>query len=67
MRRMRISTVRDLTRRHQIRWLSEDISNHPDSGRRQTQRGGSAESTLGAGGCLSSEGLRAAGVGMRGQ
>ncbi|KAG0704451.1 hypothetical protein DFH29DRAFT_873681 [Suillus ampliporus] len=61
----RSSTVRDLTRRHQTRWLSEDISNNPDSGRRQTQRGGSAESTLGAGGRLVGEGLRAAGIGMR--
>ncbi|KAG2146263.1 hypothetical protein DEU56DRAFT_787211 [Suillus clintonianus] len=61
----RSSTVRELTRRHQTRWLSEDISNLPDSGRRQTQRGGSAESTLGAGGRLVGEGLRAAGIGMR--
>ncbi|KAG1728531.1 uncharacterized protein EDB91DRAFT_1060520 [Suillus paluster] len=61
----RSSTVRDLTRRHQTRWLSDDISNPPDSGRRQTQRGGSAESTLGAGGRLVGEGLRAAGIGMR--
>ncbi|KAG1780693.1 hypothetical protein EV702DRAFT_1194166 [Suillus placidus] len=37
----------------------------PDSGRKQTQRGGSAESTLGAGGRLLGEGLRAAGIGMR--
>ncbi|OJA10862.1 hypothetical protein AZE42_06837, partial [Rhizopogon vesiculosus] len=61
----RSSTVRDLTRRHQTRWLSDDISAHPDSGRRQTQRGGSAESSLGAGGRLVGEGLRAAGIGMR--
>lgn len=61
----RSSTVRDLTRRHQTRWLSDDISSQPDSGRRQTQRGGSAESKLGAGGRLVGEGLRAAGIGMR--
>lgn len=61
----RSSTVRDLTRRHQTRWMSEDISSHPDTGRRQTQRGGSAESSLGAGGRLVGEGLRAAGIGMR--
>ncbi|KAG2046586.1 hypothetical protein BDR06DRAFT_964945 [Suillus hirtellus] len=59
------STVRELTRRHQTRWLSDDISSLPESGRRQTQRGGSAESTLGAGGRLAGEGLRAAGIGMR--
>ncbi|KAG2138599.1 uncharacterized protein EDB93DRAFT_1253304 [Suillus bovinus] len=59
------STVRELTRRHQTRWLSDDISNLPDSSRKQTQRGGSAESTLGVGGRLVGEGLRAAGIGMR--
>jgi hypothetical protein len=51
------STVHDLTRRHQTRRLSEDISNHPDSGHRQPQRGGSAESTLGVGGHFVGEGL----------
>ncbi|OAX34499.1 hypothetical protein K503DRAFT_859165 [Rhizopogon vinicolor AM-OR11-026] len=56
------STVRDLTCRHQTRQLSDDISTHPDSCRRQTQRGGSAESSLGAGGRLVGEGLRAAGI-----
>lgn len=61
----RSSTVRELTRRHQTRWLSDDIPSLPDSGRKQTQRGGSAESTLGAGGRLLGEGLRAAGIGMR--
>ncbi|KAG2038154.1 hypothetical protein BDR03DRAFT_955301 [Suillus americanus] len=61
----RSSTVRELTRRHQTRWLSDDVSGLPDSGRKQTQRGGSAESTLGAGGRLVGEGLRAAGIGMR--
>ncbi|KIJ60207.1 hypothetical protein HYDPIDRAFT_117468 [Hydnomerulius pinastri MD-312] len=70
-RSTRSSTVRDLTRRHQTRWLSDDISNNtPDSGRRQAQRGGSAESALngssGAAGRLAGEGLRAAGIGMRG-
>ncbi|KAF9222950.1 hypothetical protein BS17DRAFT_782867 [Gyrodon lividus] len=69
----RSSTVRDLTRRHQTRWLSDDLSNNanpPDNGRRQAQRGGSAESALnggaGAGGRLAGESLRAAGIGMRG-
>jgi hypothetical protein len=67
----RSSTVRELTRRHQTRWLSEDLSADPDvdddiPGRRQTQRGGSAESPLAslAGGARSlvGEGLRAAGI-----
>ncbi|KAH7885464.1 hypothetical protein F5I97DRAFT_1393379 [Phlebopus sp. FC_14] len=67
----RSSTVRDLTRRHQTRWLSDDISNNaPDSGRKQAQRGGSAESPLnggsGAAGRLAGESLRAAGISMRG-
>ncbi|KIJ17565.1 hypothetical protein PAXINDRAFT_167568 [Paxillus involutus ATCC 200175] len=67
----RSSTVRDLTRRHQTRWLSDDLSNNAvDSGRRQAHRGGSAESGLngsaGAGGRLAGEGLRAAGISMRG-
>ena len=70
-RSARFSTVRDLTRRHQTRWLSDDISgNAPDGGRRQSQRGGSAESALnggtGATGRLAGESLRAAGIGMRG-
>lgn len=61
----RSSTVRELTRRHQTRWLSDGMSSLPDSSRKQTQRGGSAESILGAGGRLVGEGLRAAGIGMR--
>ena len=69
-RSARFSTVRDLTRRHQTRWLSDDLSgNNPDGGRRQSQRGGSAESALngiGATGRLAGESLRAAGIGMRG-
>lgn len=70
-RSTRFSTVRDLTRRHQTRWLSDDLSgNAPDGGRRQSQRGGSAESALngsvGATGRLAGESLRAAGIGMRG-
>ncbi|KAF8443218.1 hypothetical protein L210DRAFT_3535129 [Boletus edulis BED1] len=70
-RSTRFSTVRDLTRRHQTRWLSDDLSgNAPDSGRRQSQRGGSAESALNGGagvtGRLAGESLRAAGIGMRG-
>lgn len=70
-RSTRFSTVRDLTRRHQTRWLSDDLSgNAPDAGRRQSQRGGSAESALnggaGATGRLAGESLRAAGIGMRG-
>lgn len=44
--------MRELTRRHQTRWLSEDMSGEVDAddasgGRRQTTRGGSAESPLG--------------------
>ncbi|KIK90898.1 hypothetical protein PAXRUDRAFT_150873 [Paxillus rubicundulus Ve08.2h10] len=67
----RSSTVRDLTRRHQTRWLSDDLSNNAaDGGRRQVHRGGSAESGLngsaGAGGRLAGESLRAAGISMRG-
>lgn len=70
-RSTRFSTVRDLTRRHQTRWLSADLSgNAPDGGRRQSQRGGSAESALnggvGAPGRLAGESLRAAGIVMRG-
>lgn len=70
-RSTRFSTVRDLTRRHQTRWLSDDLSGSaPDSGRRQSQRGGSAESALngsaGVTGRLAGESLRAAGIGMRG-
>jgi hypothetical protein len=70
-RSTRFSTVRDLTRRHQTRWLSDDIpGNALDGGRRQSQRGGSAESALnggaGATGRLAGESLRAAGIGMRG-
>ncbi|OJA17879.1 hypothetical protein AZE42_09189 [Rhizopogon vesiculosus] len=61
----RSSTVLDLTCRHQTRWLSDDMSSHPDSGRRQTQRGGSAESLLRAGVHLVGEDLRTAGIGMR--
>lgn len=70
-RSARFSTVRDLTRRHQTRWLSDDLSgNVADGGRRQSRRGGSAESALngvtGATGRLAGESLRAAGIGMRG-
>lgn len=70
-RSTRVSTVRDLTRRHQTRWLSDDLSgNAPDGGRKQSQRGGSAESALnggvGATGRLAGESLRAAGIVMRG-
>lgn len=70
-RSTRFSTVRDLTRRHQTRWLSDDLSgNALDSGRKQNQRGGSAEAALNGGagvtGRLAGESLRAAGIGMRG-
>ncbi|PBK75253.1 hypothetical protein ARMSODRAFT_1000886 [Armillaria solidipes] len=72
----RSSTVRDLNRRHQTRWMSEDLSatsptddnDVPVIGRRQTPRGGSAESalTVGAKGrSLAGEGLRAAGIGLK--
>lgn len=71
-RSTRSSTVRELTRRHQTRWLSEDLNGDPDAdedihgnGRRQSIRGGSAESPLGGlpgGRSLVGEGLRAAGI-----
>ncbi|KAJ7214048.1 hypothetical protein GGX14DRAFT_444900 [Mycena pura] len=70
----RASTVRDLARKHQTRWLSEDMSSNNDTNangglereRRQSLRGGSAESALGAGRSLIGEGLRAAGLAGRG-
>ncbi|KZP18936.1 hypothetical protein FIBSPDRAFT_863294 [Athelia psychrophila] len=69
----RSSTVRELTRRHQTRWLSEDLSgevNGPENdedgdGRRQAPRGGSMESPLGnlvGVRSLAGESLRAAGL-----
>lgn len=80
-------SVRELSRRHQSRWLSEDLSStsglgdihdgeesdlnaaiSPSGliyGKRQTLRGGSAESALGAGRSLVGEGLKAAGIGAR--
>lgn len=73
----RSSTVRELTRRHQTRWLSEDLSgdtgdrdadefvNGSGSGRKQKLRSGSTESPLGPvslGRSLVGEGLRAAGI-----
>ncbi|KAK0202119.1 hypothetical protein DFS33DRAFT_1489916 [Desarmillaria ectypa] len=72
----RSSTLRDLNRRHQTRWMSEDLSaasptddnDGPAIGRRQSLRGGSAESglTVGARGrSLAGEGLRAAGIGLK--
>ena len=72
----RSSTVRELTRRHQTRWLSEDLAVEHDQeqgvalGRRQSVRSGSAESPLnggfGMGRSLVGEGLRAAGIGKKG-
>ncbi|KAK7048810.1 hypothetical protein R3P38DRAFT_2871443 [Favolaschia claudopus] len=72
-REQRASTVRDLTRRHQARYYSEDLGNHSINGgegdeqreRRQSLRAGSAESALGnavGGRSLIGEGLRAAGL-----
>ncbi|OCH87726.1 hypothetical protein OBBRIDRAFT_795954 [Obba rivulosa] len=74
----RQSTVRELTRKHQTRWLSEDLTvamdaedesmSRPLNGnglsRRQTLRSGSSESPLAINGgrSLVSEGLRAAGI-----
>ncbi|EMD39581.1 hypothetical protein CERSUDRAFT_92078 [Gelatoporia subvermispora B] len=74
----RQSTVRELTRKHQTRWLSEDLTGTVDGedesmsrplnghspGRRQTLRSGSSESALAAsnGRSLVGEGLRAAGI-----
>ncbi|KAJ6585544.1 hypothetical protein B0H19DRAFT_1059757 [Mycena capillaripes] len=71
----RASTVRELARRHQARWLSEDMGSGSGSvngngeverERRQSLRAGSAESALGVGGrSLVGEGLRAAGLAGR--
>ncbi|GBE85120.1 predicted protein [Sparassis crispa] len=75
----RYSTVRELTRKHQTRWLSEDLSNGngdensptPGSGgvpgRRQGHRGGSSDGLLvsTSGRSLLGEGLRAAGLTKR--
>lgn len=79
LRSNRSSTVRELTRRHQTRWLSEDLTGEHDQdeepqgaalGRRQSLRSGSAESPLnggfGMGRSLVGEGLRAAGISKRG-
>ncbi|KAI0322379.1 hypothetical protein OF83DRAFT_799367 [Amylostereum chailletii] len=68
----RVSTVRDLTRRHQTRWLSEDLNSmspeHEEYedhvlGRRQSNRSGSMENSLGT--RLVGDSLRAAGITMR--
>ncbi|KAJ7490661.1 hypothetical protein FB451DRAFT_1361458 [Mycena latifolia] len=80
--RERASTVRELTRRHQTRWLSEDMGNNGNGAggggnengngngvereRRASLRAGSAESALGAGRSLVGEGLRAAGLARSG-
>ncbi|KAI0769947.1 hypothetical protein C8Q74DRAFT_1202382 [Fomes fomentarius] len=72
----RYSTVRELTRKHQIRWMSEDLSSpsrelpeesFDGSGRRQGHRSGSSEGLLGTvgGRSLIGEGLRAAGLTKR--
>ncbi|TDL23172.1 hypothetical protein BD410DRAFT_787483 [Rickenella mellea] len=69
----RFSTVREMTRRHQTRWLSQDLASNPDDGdsiqdveRRQTRRAGSTESPFGPGGrSVVSESLRAAGLARR--
>ncbi|KAG6331346.1 hypothetical protein ID866_7742 [Astraeus odoratus] len=77
LRSARSSTARDFARGHNPRWMSDDLSNTSNhggstalhdsgSGRRQTQRGGSAESSLAPGsGRLAGESLRAAGIVMR--
>ncbi|KAI0042399.1 hypothetical protein FA95DRAFT_1564366 [Auriscalpium vulgare] len=72
----RNGSVRDATRRHQTRWMSEDLSSvsepvhdhdeeleHASGGRRQAARTGSMESSLGA--RLVGDSLRAAGITMR--
>jgi hypothetical protein len=66
----RPTTVRDLTRKHQTRWMSEDLNApvYEDeevkvTGRRQTPRQGSVENSLGA--RLAGHSLRAAGIRMR--
>lgn len=71
----RPSTIRELTRRHQTRWLSEDLSAQDrddttsSAGRRQSHKTGSSESPLSlttpGGRSLVGEGLRAAGLTRR--
>ena len=71
VRAQRFSTVREMTRRHQTRWLSQDLTS-PSKGdadengvRRQSQRGGSTDSPLAGivtGRSVVGEGLRAAGL-----
>ncbi|KAH9947435.1 hypothetical protein B0H21DRAFT_778509 [Amylocystis lapponica] len=72
----RFSTVRELTRKHQTRWLSEDLTGsfdadddpqEPNGGRRQGHRLGSSEGMLAGpnGRSLVGEGLRAAGLAKR--
>ncbi|KAK7690140.1 hypothetical protein QCA50_006789 [Cerrena zonata] len=68
----RPSTIRELTRKHQTRWLSEDLSAQDRDditssvGRRQSQKPGSSESPITQGGrSLVGEGLRAAGLTRR--
>ncbi|KDQ62763.1 hypothetical protein JAAARDRAFT_30681 [Jaapia argillacea MUCL 33604] len=78
-----LRSTREPPRRHQSRWMSEDLTNAMDRedtesdlnaqispsgkvyGRRQTLRGGSAESALGAHRSLVGEGLKAAGINTR--
>lgn len=73
-RTQRFSTVRELTRRHQTRWLSQDLTSptknnldSPEMGRPQNRRGGSSESPLASLGSRSvvGESLRAAGLARR--
>ncbi|KAH8113524.1 hypothetical protein DFH11DRAFT_1510280 [Phellopilus nigrolimitatus] len=65
----RYSTVREMTRRHQTRWLSQDIISPPRGGSEedaQGRRGGSGESPLVLGGrSVIGESLRAAGLARR--
>ncbi|KAH9931648.1 uncharacterized protein BXZ73DRAFT_47155 [Epithele typhae] len=69
----RYSTVRELTRKHQIRWMSEDLSSPSQDfalesgvGRRNGQRSGSGEGMSGTmGRSVVGEGLKAAGLAKR--
>ncbi|KAJ7930314.1 hypothetical protein B0H13DRAFT_2264216 [Mycena leptocephala] len=56
------STVQELARWHQARYLSEDLTSSKKEGRERSLSAGSAESELGAGLSLLGEGRRVAGL-----
>ncbi|KAJ7762450.1 hypothetical protein B0H14DRAFT_3165643 [Mycena olivaceomarginata] len=61
----RASTVQELARWHQARYLSEDLTSSKKEARERSLSAGSAESALGAGLNLLGEGRRAAGLAGR--